>query len=78
MSNSFFDKSGQINASSFKDSLMQLAKFASILEENQPSNLGLAGQPSVSDDQRDSLVSQAIQTQEGKIALAQAMANPIN
>jgi hypothetical protein len=72
-----FNNGGQLNASSFKDSLQQLIKFASILEDNVPSNQGLAGQPSLSDDKRDELIVRAIMTQDGKIALAQAMANPI-
>jgi hypothetical protein len=37
----------------------------------------MAGQPTVSDEQRDSFISRAISTQDGKVALAQAMANPI-
>jgi len=52
-------------------------KYASVLEENMPSNSTLAGQPSMNDTKRDELIATAIQTQEGKIALAQAMANPI-
>ena len=72
-----FNSSGELNASSLKDAITQIAKYASILEENQPSNAGLAGQVSLSDEKRDELVARAISTQEGKIALAQAMANPI-
>src|SRR5271166_5483781 len=72
-----FSNQGQMNASSLKDSLQQLIKFASILEDNVPSNQGLAGQPALSDDKRDELITRAIMTQDGKIALAQAMANPI-
>lgn len=72
-----FNNQGQINAGSLRECLQTLVKYASILEENTPSNTGLAGQPSLSDDKRDELVTRAIMTQEGKIALAQAMANPI-
>lgn len=72
-----FNNSGQMNASSLKDALQTLVKYASVLEENTPSNMGLAGQPSLSDERRDDLISRAIMTQDGKIALAQAMANPI-
>jgi hypothetical protein len=56
------------------DKRQNLMKYASILDENMPSN---AAQPAMSDDKRDELVSRAIMTQEGKIALAQVMANPI-
>jgi hypothetical protein len=72
-----FNNKGELNASSLKEAIASLAKYASILEENTPSNMGLAGQPSLSDDKRDELISRAIMTQEGKVALAQAMANPI-
>lgn len=72
-----FNNQGVMNASSLKDALQTLVKYAAVLEENTPSNMGLAGQPSLSDDKRDELISRAIMTQDGKIALAQAMANPI-
>jgi hypothetical protein len=72
-----FNNKGQLNASSFKDAVQSLVKYASILEENTPSNMGMAGQPSLSDDKRDELIARAINTQDGKIALAQAMANPV-
>jgi len=72
-----FNSKGELNASSVRDALQTLTKYASILEENTPSNMGFAGQPSLSDDKRDELISRAINTQDGKIALAQAMANPI-
>lgn len=72
-----FNNKGEMNASGLRDALQTLVKYAAILEENTPSNTGLAGHPSLSDDKRDELVTRAIMTQEGKIALAQAMANPI-
>ena len=46
------------------------------MDEGQPSNSSLTS-PSVSDNKRDELISRAILTNEGKLALAQAMANPI-
>ncbi|MCZ2224537.1 MAG: hypothetical protein LC122_13010 [Chitinophagales bacterium] len=72
-----FNNRGELNASSFKDALQNLVKYASILQDNEPSNFALAGQPSMSDEKRDELVARALMTQDGKIALAQAMANPI-
>jgi hypothetical protein len=72
-----FNNKGEMNASSVKEALAQIAKFASILEDNTPSNFGLAGQPDVSDEKRDELIARAMQTQDGKLALAQAMAAPI-
>jgi len=75
MSNMFNSK-GEVNAYSLKDALQTIAKYASLMEDNTPSNAALT--PAMSDDKRDELISRAIMTQEGKIALAQAMANPIN
>jgi len=74
---SMFNAQGEMNAASVKDALTTLAKYASILEENQPANTALAGQPSLNDSKTDELVSRAILTQDGKVALAQSMANPI-
>lgn len=72
-----FNGRGEMNASSIKDALNNLVKYASILEEHMPSNAGFAGQPDLSDAQRDALIERAIFSPEGKIALAQAMATPI-
>ena len=70
-------KGGQLNASSVQDALHNIVKYASVLEDLQPANSGIAQDPSFSDQQRDELVKRALMTQEGKIALGQAMANPI-
>lgn len=72
-----YGKQGELNAGSVKDALAQIVKYASVLEELQPANTGLAQQPSFTDVQRDELIKRALMTQEGKVALAQAMANPI-
>lgn len=72
-----FNTQGEINANSVKDALAQIVKFASIIEETQSASQSLAGKPSFSDEQRDELIKRALQTEEGKIALGQAMANPI-
>jgi len=74
---STFQKQGELNAGSVKDALSNIVKYASILEELQPSNTGIAQRPSFTDEQRDELIKRALMTQEGKIALGQAMANPI-
>ena len=70
-----FNQYGELNASNVKEALSTIAKFASVLQENVPSNYSLAGQMTESD--RDSMISRALLTQDGKYALAQAMANPI-
>ncbi len=72
-----FDSKGQINASNMADVLVQLSKVAAILQDNQPANVAMSGRPDLSDETRDGLISRAMNTQEGKIALAQSKANPI-
>ncbi len=73
----FFNNRGEMNASSVKEAIQMLAKYASVLEENVPSNLALSGQGGLDDSTRDDLISRALMTHDGKMALAQAMANPI-
>lgn len=74
---SLFNTHGEMNATGIKDALAQIVKYATILENMEPANTGLAQQPSFNDEQRDELIKRALLTQEGKIALGQAMANPI-
>lgn len=72
-----FANNGQLNASNYEDAVQSIVKLASILQDNMPSNANLAGRPSLTNSDKDNLISKAILTQEGKLALAQAMANPI-
>lgn len=74
---SLFNTHGEVNALSGNDALEQIVKYASILQRNQSANQSLAGQPSFTEEQKDELIKRALMTQEGKIALGQAMANPI-
>ncbi len=74
---SYFNSNGEINAGSLKEALGTIAKYATILETNQPANTALTGQPTFDDKKRDELITRALFTQEGKVALAQVMANPI-
>jgi len=74
---SLFNAQGEMNGVSVKDALSTLVKYAAIIEENQPSNAALAGRPDLNNTKRDEMISKAILTQDGKVALAQAMANPI-
>ena len=76
MSN-IFNKHGELNASNVQDALSQIVKYASIIEDLQPANATQAAAPSLNDGQRDEMIKQALMTQEGKIALGQAMATPI-
>lgn len=68
-----FNNKGEINAASLKDLAVQLQKYASVLDE--PSSMGLSSD--VSNERSSDMISRAIYTNEGKVALAQAMANPI-
>jgi hypothetical protein len=72
-----FNMQGQLNASSLQDALQTITKYAAVLEENMPANTALVGQSAVSEEKRDELIARAIMSHDGKIALAQAMANPI-
>lgn len=72
-----FNRQGELNAVGLRDALSQLAKYASIIEETQSANQSLAGKPSFNDEQRDELIKRALTSEDGKIALGQAMANPI-
>jgi len=76
MSN-IFNTNGELNAGNVKDALSQIVKYASIVEELQSANDVASAAPSLNDSQRDDMIKQALMTQEGKIALGQAMANPI-
>lgn len=72
-----FNTHGEINASNVGEALSQIVKYASIIEDLQPSSNAQVAAPSLNDGQRDEMIKQALMTQEGKIALGQAMANPI-
>lgn len=74
---SLFNTHGELNALSERDALAQIVKYASIIEKGQSANQNLAGQPSFTEEQKDELIRRALMTSEGKIALGQAMANPI-
>lgn len=77
-----FNQNGQLNAYDRADALTQLVRYAQVLSNNQGQPMstmpGTAAQePTASDEQREALLRQALLTQEGKVALGQAMANPI-
>lgn len=72
-----FNGQGDLSAMSKQEAFQQIYKLASILQDGMPTNLVQAGPPSMSEDQRNALVDRALWTQEGKVALAQVMSNPI-
>lgn len=74
---SLFDNSGELNAATTRDALTAITKMAKIIEENGNSSNTLAGRPSFNDQQKDDMIKRALLTQEGKVALGQAMALPI-
>jgi len=77
MNETMFNQAGEINASSNADHLQQLVKFAKSIAENVPSNYGVAGEHSYSEAEKDALIKEALFSEQGKVALGQAMANPI-
>lgn len=74
--NNMYDSRGELNASSVKDALLAISKIAATLQDGQPVNSGLTSS-AVSDARRDDLILRSINSHEGKIALANSMANPI-
>lgn len=76
MSN-MFDNNNEMGGISTRDAMKGILRFAKILEEGMPSNATQTSRSTVTDQQRDELVRQAILDQSGKVALAQSMALPI-
>jgi hypothetical protein len=74
---SLFDTKGELNAATTRDAITAITKMAKILEEGASSSHNLAGRPSLSEQQKDEMIKRALLTEEGKIALGQAMALPI-
>lgn len=75
MSNELFNSKGELNASSGADAINKIVAFAQAMQ-NGVTPLATAT-ASVNDDAREALLVKAMQSERGKIALAQAMANPI-
>lgn len=76
MSN-IFNTQGELSASNVKEALAKIVKYASIVDELSPSSSSLTHQSSLSSQERDELIHEALHSTEGKIALGQAMATPI-
>ena len=72
-----FNAHGELNAANVKDALSQIVKYASIIEDLNPNSASQATATTLNDGQRDEMIKQALMTQEGKVALGQAMATPI-
>lgn len=74
---SLFNNKGELNASTHQEALRQIIKHASMLEELQSSNSSIVQAPGLTDQMREAALERALNSTEGKIALGQAMANPI-
>ena len=70
-----------INANSQVDALKELVRYAQQIAEggeNLPSNFGLTNsEPSYNASEKEALLKEALDTDSGRVALGQAMANPI-
>ena len=71
-----FNAGGEMSAHSKKEALDQLLSYAQALATGPESN-SPAGAASIPDGEKEALLMKALSTERGKIALAQAMANPI-
>ena len=71
-----FNQTGEMNAYNKKEALDQLVAFAQAIATGPNSN-SPATEPAVSDVEKESLLAKALTTERGRVALAQAMANPI-
>ena len=70
-----------INSNSQVDALKELVRYAQLIAEggeNLPSNFGLSSnESSYSETEKEALLKEALATDSGRVALGQAMANPI-
>lgn len=72
-----FSKAGELNAMNDREALEAIVKYASIIQNNQSANMGLSQTPGLNEEQKDELIRKALMSSEGRVALGQAMANPI-
>jgi len=75
--NNLFDNAGNLNAHDRAEALQQLVRYANMLSGAPSSASDVADSPSFSEEQKEAMLAQALTTEKGKIALGQAMANPI-
>lgn len=73
-----FNQKGELNAHDRGEALQHLIRYANMLSSTEPAAAASdADAPSFSDEAKEAMLAQALATQEGKVALGQAMANPI-
>jgi len=72
MANELFNSNGELNASNSADAINKIVAFAQAMQNGvTPLENKTA---SVNDDAREALLVKAMQSERGKVALAQAMA----
>lgn len=71
-----FDSKGEINAWDKQDCIKQIAKYAQLLNAPAPASTAAATKR-YSESEKETLLKTALTSERGKIALGQAMANPI-
>jgi hypothetical protein len=72
-----FNNGGEMSAHSKKEALDQLLSYAQALAVGPESNSPAGANNNIPDGEKEALLMKALSTERGKIALAQAMANPI-
>ena len=76
MSGNIFNNNGEMTASNVKEALSQIVKYASAIEGLSSSSVS-DSHFSMSDSDKDEMIKEALYSQDGKVALGQAMAVPI-
>jgi len=73
-----FNDKGEVNAHDRAEALQNLIRYANMLGSTEPAAAAAdADGPSFSDEAKEAMLAQALASPEGKVALGQAMANPI-
>lgn len=72
-----FDNKGEINAWDKQDAIKQIAKFANLLASGANQSGPAPASQRYTESQKEDLLKMALTSERGKVALGQAMANPI-
>lgn len=72
-----FDNKGQVNAWDKNDAIRQIAKYAQLLSTGSQQTGPAANTQRYTEAQKEDLLRMALTSEKGKVALGQAMANPI-
>ncbi len=77
MSNELFNSKGTLNADNNAEAINKLVAYAQALATGNVSSSSSNTSASFTDEAKETLLTKAMQSERGKVALAQAMANPI-